>query len=365
MDNRTNTSTVITGTELAGKLGTSEAPVIVDVREPDEFASWAIPGAVNIPAGQVDSNLKRFSMGDVVVVCASGRRSTEVTDHLRDAGIHVRNLLGGMGAWADTYDRATLWIDNLEVVQVRRRGKGCLSYIIAANGEALVIDPTVATHEYLAIAQQHRWAIRHVADTHLHADHVSGARLLAEATGADLHLSAVEPYGYRFEPLSGDDVIRLGGVDGVAVRALAAPGHTEGSSVYVIEDRLLFSGDILFVDGIGRPDLADKASLFADHLFDTLHSVVLPMSDATVVLPAHYGDAVAVVPGELVSAHLGTLRAYEPFGYSKDVFIEWAASRASARPPNYEEIISANLGRRDLTVEQCHDLEMGPNRCAL
>lgn len=355
----------MTTQELAARLGTKESPVVVDVREPDEFASWSIPGSVNIPVAAVEKNLDKLRNGEVVVVCASGRRSTLVTEQLRGAGIGVRNLLGGMGAWADTYDHVTFSAASATVVQIRRRGKGCLSYVVGANGEALVIDPTAELEEYLSIAKENGWTIRHIVDTHLHADHFSGARALREATGATLYLSKAEPYAYEFAPLLGDDAIQVGGDAGVTVRAIAAPGHTEGSTIYLLENAVVFTGDILFVDGIGRPDLADKADLFAQHLYDTLHNVILELPDEVQVCPGHYGDNVSVLPDTPVSAKLGTLRGYEPFSFDRNHFVTWATSRASVRPPNYQEIILSNLGRRELSDQERHDLEMGPNRCSL
>jgi glyoxylase-like metal-dependent hydrolase (beta-lactamase superfamily II) len=85
-----------------------------------------------------------------------------------------------MKAWSLAWNTADVRLadTSVHVIQVRRTGKGCLSYIVASQGEAAVIDPSVAPDVYLEIAGRHHWSIRHAIETHVHADHVSRAREL-------------------------------------------------------------------------------------------------------------------------------------------------------------------------------------------
>ncbi len=117
---------------------------------------------------------------EVVTVCASGSRSSSAAEILSRTGRQVANLVGGMAGWATTYDAVTLELDDVRVVQVRRRGKGCLSYLVGAGDQAFVVDPSFDIEVYARLADEHGWRITRVFDTHLHADHLSGARLLAE-----------------------------------------------------------------------------------------------------------------------------------------------------------------------------------------
>lgn len=355
------------GSELAGRLGTAEAPFVVDVREPAEFAAWSIPTAVNIPLGELAARAGELPTDrEVVSVCASGNRSAAAAELLSRTGRRVANLAGGMAAWASVYDAVTLEFDEARVVQVRRRGKGCLSYLVGAQDEAFVIDPSSDTDRYVALADEHGWSISRVFDTHLHADHLSGARALAAATGASLHLNPADPFEFAYLPLGDGDRFGLPGGVSFQVAAVHTPGHTRGSTTYVLGDGVLFSGDTLFVESVGRPDLADRAEEFARDLYQSLHSKVLALADRALVLPAHYGDSVVVHPDQPVGATLGELRAaLEPLSYDEGTFVSWATAHLAPRPPNYVEIVQANMGRTELPVGTVRALELGPNRCSI
>lgn len=356
----------ITAEQLAARLGTDRAPLLIDVREPDEFEAWAIPGACNQPLDRIaEAPLDQEDDRDVVVVCGSGIRSVGAVAALRAAGRPAVNLAGGMLAWAGVYDVAELDLDAARVVQVRRRGKGCLSYVVGSGSEAFVVDPSLDGWRYLEVAAANGWRITRVFDTHLHADHVSGARALAEATGASLHLNPADAFDFEYQPLVDGEWMTLGGTAHFGVTTMATPGHTRGSAVFEIGGRALLSGDTLFVDGVGRPDLADRAEAFARDLHRSLHTKVMALPEEVVVLPAHYGDAVPVLPDHVVGSTLGELRALLPqLSWPEEEFVSWASSRAVPRPPHYEEIVRINIGSVDVGAETCRRLELGPNRCA-
>ena len=353
--------------ELAARLGTSDEPYVVDVREPVEFAAWSIPSAINIPLGDLAERVSEVPVDrEVVTVCATGSRSSSAAEILSRTGRRVANLAGGMAGWATAYDAVTLEFDDVRVVQVRRRGKGCLSYLVGATDQAFVVDPSVDTEVYSRLADEHGWRITRVFDTHLHADHLSGARLLAEAADAYLHLNPADPFEFAYEPLGEEDRFELPGGVTFQVAAIHTPGHTRGSSIYVVADRFVLSGDTLFVDSVGRPDLAERADEFAHNLYRSLHEKVLTLPDDALVLPGHYGDDVVVRPDRPVGATLGELRhALAPLSYDEEEFVTWATARSAPRPPNYVEIIQANMGRSDAPLAALRQLELGPNRCSV
>lgn len=358
--------TLLSTDDLVQLLDSDPDLLMVDVREPDEFADWQIPGAVNIPLGELAGRVNEVSShGRVVLICAKGLRAAEGAEVLRSRGVTSQVLDGGMGAWASTYDTVEELFGNATVVQLRRRGKGCLSYVIGAGNRALVIDPSLDVDRYRDVASSHGWRIVDVLDTHLHADHLSGARALVAATGATLRLSPSDPFTYDFEPLVDGLLLELAPGVGLSVAAVSVPGHTEGSTLYQLGSEAIFTGDTLFLESVGRPDLAEEAEPFAHHLYKSLHDRVLPLDDSVMVFPAHYGVGVKVVAGSFVAKPLGELRHTLPaLALSESDFVAWAIANVKDRPPNYKKIVLINEGREGV-VGDAAEIELGPNRCAI
>src|SRR5205085_4353554 len=130
-------------------------------------------------------------------------------EQLRARGIAARSLVGGMQAWSHAWNTAVVPVAGsaAEIIQVRRTGKGCLSYLVGAAEEAVVIDAALDPAVYQALAAEHGWRIRQVLDTHIHADHLSRSRRLAAATGARLYLPAQERVRYPFTALRDGDTV--------------------------------------------------------------------------------------------------------------------------------------------------------------
>jgi len=357
----------ITASDLARRLGTDPAPFVLDVRNPDEHAAWSIPTAVNIPLAELAGRLGELPDGEELVVhCAAGARSAQAAALLVDAGYPVAELAGGMGAWAEVYDTAEITAGDVTIVQVRRRAKGCLSYVVGAGDTAFVVDPSADVEVYEGLATYRGWRIARVFDTHLHADHLSGARMLARRTGASIHLNPADTFDFDYEPLTDGDAFTLPGGTSFGVSVLHTPGHTEGSTIFQVGDGALLTGDTLFVDGVGRPDLAERAEEFARNLHRSLTERVLVADRDALVLPSHHGGDVTVEPDVLVAATVGELiDRLEPLGYDEPDFVRWASAAATDRPPNYVEIINANMGRPRVGYEELRRLELGPNRCSV
>lgn len=179
---------------------------------------------------------------------------------------------------------------------------GCNSYIVGdeISGTALVVDPlgALGAEAYVLTAQDLGLAITHVAETHVHADHASAARDLADALGIQLSLSHNAPAAYPFNPLQEGTVIALGSVN---VTVWQTPGHTPDSVSFVVTDTLrgsepwiVMSGDSLFVGDVGRPDLADatpeKIEEAARQQYDSVRRF-LSLPDFVELHPAHYGSS--------------------------------------------------------------------------
>lgn len=346
---------------------------LLDVRPATERAEWAIPGSIHIDAYTAlkdgDPNaLAGLTLPEavpVVTICGAGKASLTAARQLRARGVPALSLAGGMRAWSLAWNSAEVAIPGsaAQVVQVRRTGKGCLSYLVGADGAAAVIDPALDPEVYHSVARRHGWQITHVLETHLHADHLSRAGLLAEQSGATLLL----PVGHRvatpFTPLRDGDAVTIGTARLVA---LHTPGHTPESTSYLLDGSALFTGDTLFLAAVGRPDLhADQAGTRekAHTLYHTLQRL-LSLDPATLVLPGHTSEPIAF-DDQPIGAPLGVVRAALPLLTEReDAFVAAILARIPPTPPNHAQIIALNE-HGTLPDDDPTELEAGANRCAV
>jgi glyoxylase-like metal-dependent hydrolase (beta-lactamase superfamily II) len=338
--------------------------MLVDVRSREEFAEWNIPVAVNIPLEDVELHLDDLRGRDLYLICAKGPRSERVADLLDSHGLSSIVVDGGMESWANTYDTVSLDLGTVRIVQLRRRGKGCLSYVIGSGSACVVLDPPRDTSHSEAIARANGWGITVVADTHMHADHVSGAVTLAQRHNAMLVLNERDDYTIDAgTPFQG--ALDIGGKAPFRLDRLATPGHTMGSSTYALGQAALFTGDTLFVNNVGRPDLADNAMVFAQELYDSLHQQILSFPASTLLFPAHVSQDIEIHGDVMVTTTLGdALETIPALSMNRQQFVATTAGRAVPRPPNAEVIVAANREGGLLPLDEVLGLETGPNRCA-
>ena len=346
---------------------------VLDVRPTDEREEWSIPGSMHIDAyNALKANDPKALAGvefpgdrPVVTVCAAGKTSLIAAQQLQERGIQTLSLEGGMKAWSLAWNVAEVPVagDAVHVVQVRRTGKGCLSYLIGAGDEAIVIDTSLDSQIYLDLAKRYGWQIASVFDTHIHADHLSRSRQLAERSGAMLFLPDQQRVSFPFTAIHDGDTLAT---NTIQLTALHTPGHTMESTCYLLNNHLLFTGDTLFPTGIGRPDLeADEqqAQVRATALYQSLHKIfALPFD--TLVLPGHTSNPVPF-DGIPIIAMLGQID--EKVGIihaTHEVFIEQIMMRIPPTPPNYHQIVTFNeMGL--LPESEVTDLEAGANCCAI
>jgi glyoxylase-like metal-dependent hydrolase (beta-lactamase superfamily II)/rhodanese-related sulfurtransferase len=382
--------------DLKEKIDRKDEVYILDVRTPQEYKAWKI--SYNkykepplIPIDQLLSStqtaIKQIPKDkEIITVCSHGNRSMMAARVLSQLGYDVKSLKGGMARWNNIYDIAMMpESDNLSAAiwQVRRVSKGCVGYIVSSSIDknAVVIDPTCAIEEsFMKIARDNRLNITNVIDTHMHADHVSGASRLAKVTGADLYVSSLEGYeiadndnGLTIHPIKDNDSIALS--NGIQLHAIHVPGHTKGSMAFKLSlssghshYNYLFTGDTLFIDGIGRPDLRDKAEEFANDLYDSYHNRILKdFPDNTIVLPTHFNSGVITLEqGRPIYETLGTIKErVKLLSESKNEFVKHLLGANSPRPSNYKTIIEINKNMIPCDQIEMGDLEAGPNSCAL
>ncbi len=371
--------------ELLSRVDAGEPTLLLDVRNDQEFETWRFEGrrpldTVHIPyfnfIEEAEGCVGRLPRGrEVVVLCAQGGSSALVVDMLRDAGLAARNVAGGMVAYGEYLEPVKVPIDadeaaSGEIWQVNRRGKGCLSYVVRSGRDAIVVDPSRDVLWYESFVQRLNAVIVRVLDTHVHADHVSGGPALAARSGAPYFVSAGKGFELRqpIEPLADGRELRLGDEAGATlrVRIMATPGHTPGSTSYLVGRRHLLTGDTMFVKSVGRPDLGGHVVEWGQVLFHTLQERLATLPEDTVVLPAHFAGADEIGPDGVVAGRLDLLRRAVPELRisTEEAFV--AAMRVALKPPPaaYAEIVRANLGGVAVDPDKATEWELGKNQCA-
>ena len=225
------------------------------------------------------------------------------------------------------------------------------SYLIGdeSTGRAVVVDPRRDIAPYLATAAEHGLTIELVIETHFHADFLSGHLELAEATGAEIGYGSSAVAEFPTRPLADGEIVSLGEV---TLEILHTPGHTPESISIVVwehaDDRVeggvpygVLTGDTLFIGDVGRPDLLSSKGVSADDLaadlYDSLHTKLLPLPDATRVYPAHgagsaCGKNLSTDTWSTMGEQRQTNYALAPM--SKDEFIQ-AVTEGQTAPPAY------------------------------
>ncbi len=366
--------------ESAGKINAStlrawleagKKVTVLDIRPMVERKEWYIPGSIHFDAyEQLKQSNPNALQGinldkeaPVVTVCAGGRMSLTAADILQSHGYDTYSLEGGMKAWSLAWNKASLSFENLEIVQLRRTGKGCLSYILISDKKAIVIDASLPIEIYEEILNNNHLKLSSVMETHIHADHLSRTKQLADKYSVPVLLPFQSEVLYDHQKLDNHQQIRLGEI---SLHVITTPGHTLDSTCYLINNQILFSGDTLFTNAVGRPDLKasrDEAKQKAERLYNSLQTLTT-LHDDIIVLPAHTNSP-ASFDGKLIKSTIGEVKSSVTIlKLSKKEFVETILTRLPPTPPNHLIIAEKNQSG-DLSGIDPVDLEAGANRCAV
>ncbi|MBP1921342.1 thiosulfate/3-mercaptopyruvate sulfurtransferase [Halorubrum alkaliphilum] len=423
--------TVVTASEFRDMVDAARRQerslTVVDTRPEDSFTGWRIADSINYfykPFHEFDRDEFEAETGvgpedTVVVTCAKGKASLDLGEELTAAGYEDVSVIDdGMRGWSAVYDHAEIPLPDdgeapLDIVQIQRRAKGCLGYLVVGGTEprsdgsdrvavagsdgsdrvavagsdgsdrvAIAIDVSRHGEEWRAAAEKYDAEIAAVLDTHVHADHLSGGRALADELDVPYYLPAAaaeRDVAHAFEPIGRNEVLDVGGID---LKALATPGHTDDMASYLVGASAVLTGDTLFTDSVGRTELQFAAGgdesqepigarTGAERLYDSLHGTLLAEPDDVVVLPGHFsvandGTTGDVTPGEPVATTVGEARTgIDLLDRDRESFVDRITATLPEKPPNYESVIAANRGIESPPDETAAiELELGPNRCA-
>jgi glyoxylase-like metal-dependent hydrolase (beta-lactamase superfamily II)/rhodanese-related sulfurtransferase len=388
-----------TSADLLGRLERRDRFFVLDVRNRGEFEKFRLEGrsplpSVNIPyfemldlggkdemvdsvAAYVEGELSDQLPRDLTIlsVCAKGATSECVAQALRRLGYRSVSLAGGMKAWGGHYTTCTvLETSGLAIYQVSRPARGCLSYVVASQGRAVVIDPLRNLYPYVDLAHDKGLVIETVIDTHSHADHISGGPALASVTGASYHLHPydaihpmdVVPSTIPYEPIWDGQVFPVGLHQ---IEALHIPGHTLGLVAFRLEGRYLFAGDSIFIRSIARPDLGGKEDRWAPLHGRSLRRL-LELPGPMKVLPGHFSSLDEQNEHGIFAASIDDLKQRNEGllmlqSETEDGFVRYLLDSLPPFVPEYVDIKRVNAGLLKLVEEDAWALELGKNACSL
>jgi hydroxyacylglutathione hydrolase len=236
----------------------------------------------------------------------------------------------------------------LDVVPVVDEGLGNSSYLVGlGDGRALVLDPSRDPSPYMAEAEGRGWSVAFSAETHLHADFISGSRELA-ALGAHVVAPADAHLEFPAGGLHDGDEIDLGGL---TLRALATPGHTPEHLAYLLLDgdkpAALFSGGSLLVGAVARTDLIspEQTEPLARSLWRSISERLLVLPDDLPVYPTHGAGSFCSAPtgGERTTT-IGQERAANPLlaAHDEGAFVKLLLDRLGSYPPYFLRLRERN-----------------------
>ena len=349
--------------------------LIIDIRGAENYKEWNIKGSQNIDvyndlwAGNFDKVKNKLGNlpkdRKIITVCNAGVTSQNASMLLESMGYTTLILEKGMRGWNSLHITDNVINEgDLLLKQIARIGKGCLSYMIGSNStrECFIVDPSQFVEEYAEIVKGNGFEIKGVIETHVHADHLSGARLLTELTQTKYYVSSKD-LNLKI------DFVDLDKLEGIEIgknkiKILKTPGHTDGSLCFLVDDKVLLTGDTLFLEGIGRPDLGrnkDEVTKWAKILFDTLNQIK-KLDGNLKILPAHFTSYSAFPIYKTLENLLKNNKSLKISSESE--FVKHILNNLQMTPPNYEQIKNVNLKFMTLPRQIAEQLEFGPNRCA-
>ncbi|MEK9651355.1 MAG: MBL fold metallo-hydrolase [Poseidonia sp.] len=371
-----------TAAEMYGWIESELPHLYLDVRNEADFERFHVEGPkdielLNIPYFDFleqpeESVAKLDASRSIRVICAKEGSAQFIADMLEEFGFaDIQWLSKGIVAWGNVLvAKQVPTPEHYELWQFNRPGKASCSYGLIHGNELMLFDISKNTEFYREFAESRNLTLVCVFETHLQADYISGGPALAEAFGVDYvaHEGDFGTSNVAYRKVVDGETLGFSDTAGPSVLCTHSPGHTPGSTTYVIDDKFMVSGDTVFIVSVGRPDLGKKVVEWAKQLYDTLKNRICVLPDELMVLPSHYTDwSKEANADHLIINDFGTVKALNESIYaltSEDEFVSWVEDNMRPQPEEYNRIrkVNANLDFVDLATAE--ELDLGKNQCA-
>lgn len=355
---------------------------LLDVRNNEEFGRFKVEGPylskmINVPYIEF-IELEEESVAKVEVpkdesiriVCAKEGSAKFVAEILVNNGwTDVRYLEGGIKTWGNMLAPKLVASQNdYKLYQFIRPGKASCSYGLIYDGEMAVFDPSRNTEFYQGFAAENGCRLVKTFETHLQADYISGSRQLSSNAGAQIigHENDFQGAAFDYKALDDQEVFRFSN-GGPEIKAIHMPGHTPGSTAYLIDNQYMVTGDTVFILSIGRPDLGGKAEEWAKLLYKTLKTKIAELSDDLIILPGHYIDWSEANAQQMFVDTLGSIKHKNSdiYGIQEEAeFVEFIKDNMREQPAEYAKIRQVNAGLLAVDDEDQEIMDLGKNECA-
>ena len=366
--------------DLFSFLTQKEDMIVLDVRNEEDFGRFSVEGPfpfdmVNVPyfdfMEEEDASVAKVSHDKPVkVVCAKEGSAQYVGEILMNHGFKdVAFLTGGIKTWGNmlTPKRINPESDDYALYQFIRPAKASCNYGLLYKGEMVNFDPSRNYDFYQSFADSQNVKIVRTFETHLQADYISGSKKIADVTGAEImaNVGDFKDASFQYSGVKDGESYSVGG-DGPEIKVLHSPGHTPGSTSYIIDDKYFITGDTVFILSVGRPDLGGKAEEWSVMLFDTLTNKVQNLDKKLKVLPGHFmewneaNDSLLFVEnlGEVIHRNAGVFKIATPENFTK-----YIKDNMRKSPEIYGEIRKVNVGWLDVDMNEADIMDLGKNEC--
>ncbi len=355
---------------------------LLDVRNNEEFGRFKVEGPylskmINIPYMEFiereDESVAQVQVPkeeSIRIVCAKEGSAKYVAEILVKNGWQdVRYLEEGIKSWGNMLaPKRVASQSGYKLYQFIRPGKASCSYGLVHEDEMAVFDPSRNVQFYQNFAKEQGARIIKTFETHLQADYISGSQQIFSGTGAQIvgHEKDFKAATFEYKSPNDQEVFKFS-KGGPEIQAIHMPGHTPGSTSYLIDNKYMVSGDTVFILSIGRPDLGGMAEDWSKLLFNTLKTKIAGLDDDLVILPGHYIEWSEANPQQMFVDTLGSIRNKNADIYGiaeEDEFVRFIKDNMRKQPDEYAEIRKVNAGLLEVDDEDQEIMDLGKNECA-